>query len=286
MQPKYVTAHNTLSLDGNALLVIAALNYAQQYDLTFAQAHWQQLNQAVAWMERYANNVDGLLYQGAYTDWADSVVRTGRVLYTNVLYWRGVQILAETAEKLHLPDTKSRKDKAARLRHAIQDHFWNDELGYFVTSEQFANLSSGGNLLAIAWGLADPEQADTILDTMQCSQMAQPVPTQVTSYPYPTRFVGLENRLAGIPHYHTSAAWLWLGAWHVIALVRRGRQEEARTLLDRMNAVIARDGVVHEVYGQDGLPLATRWYRSEAPLTWNASMVIYAHHVFNEKEIV
>jgi hypothetical protein len=28
IKPKYITAHNTISLDGNALLVIAALNYA------------------------------------------------------------------------------------------------------------------------------------------------------------------------------------------------------------------------------------------------------------------
>jgi hypothetical protein len=39
---------------------------------------------------------------------------------------------------------------------------------------------------------------------------------------------------------------------------------------------IAQDGVVHEVYGQDGRYLSTRWYTSEAPLTWSASLFIYA----------
>jgi hypothetical protein len=48
-------------------------------------------------------------------------------------------------------------------------------------------------------------------------------------------------------HYHTHAAWLWLGAWHVIALARMERLEEAETLLYRISKVIVRDGAVHEV---------------------------------------
>jgi hypothetical protein len=44
-----------------------------------------------------------------------------------------------------------------------------------------------------------------------------------------------------------------------------------------MSHVIVRDGVVHEVYGANGRFLSTRWYTSEAPLTWSASLFIYAH---------
>jgi hypothetical protein len=36
---------------------------------------------------------------------------------------------------------------------------------------------------------------------------------------------------------------------------------------------------VQEVYGTDGQPLSSFWYKSEAPLTWNAGMVIYAYQV-------
>jgi hypothetical protein len=118
---------------------------------------------------------------------------------------------------------------------------------------------------------------------MAAFNMADPVPTQVTHRPYPNRFIALENRLGGIGHYHTSSAWLWLGAWHVIALARVGRLEEAATLRARMAAVIVRDGAVHEVYAPNGQYLSTLWYTSEAPLTWNAGMVIHAHHVFERR---
>jgi hypothetical protein len=50
-----------------------------------------------------------------------------------------------------------------------------------------------------------------------------------------------------------------------------------------MSKVIVQDGVVHEVYGKNGRFLSTFLYTSEAPLTWNASMVIYAFSVCKEK---
>ncbi|MCA9972523.1 MAG: hypothetical protein KC425_20015 [Anaerolineales bacterium] len=284
LRPKYITAHNTVSLDGNCLLIIAALAYANHADdEAFARQSWPALLQALHWLESWIDPADGLLHQAAFTDWADSVGRTGRVLYTNVLYWKALQEMARAA-KTHgrAADHPSLFARAQRVGEAVQQYFWRDDLGYFVTGETFEFLSSSGNLLAIAWELATPAQSQSILDKMAAYGMADPVPTLVTQLPYPRSSIALENRLAGIPEYHTHAAWLWLGAWHVVALVTAGRLAEARAILDRIDAVIVRDGVVHEVYGRNGRPLATRWYTAEAPLTWNAGMVVYAHHVLRQ----
>ncbi len=38
---------------------------------------------------------------------------------------------------------------ANRLESSIHDHFWRDDLGYFVTSRELSQLSSDGNLLAV-----------------------------------------------------------------------------------------------------------------------------------------
>jgi hypothetical protein len=83
-----------------------------------------------------------------------------------------------------------------------------------------------------------------------------------------------------VAHYHTYAAWLWLGAWHVIALTRMKRLPEAEELLYRMSGVIVREGAVHEVYDPNGYPLSSFWYTSEAPLTWSAGMFVHAYHVY------
>jgi len=282
IKPKYITAHNTISLDGNAILVTATLNYVERSgDVAFLHQNWVALKQAMSWLERHTRYEDKLLHQAAFADWADSIARAGRVIYPNVLYWKALTEMAQAAIRYgYEAEQNLYQTKADVVKAAINQHFWRDDLGYYVTSQQFDNLSSSGNLLTIAWGLATPEQAHAILDQMRDFEMASPVPTQVTHRPYPRRFIAIENRLSGIDNYHTSAAWLWLGAWHVIALTRMGRLVEAEELLYRISEVIVRDGAVHEVYAPDGQYLSSFWYISEAPLTWSAGMVVYAHYVY------
>ncbi len=282
IRPKYVTAHNTISLDGNGLLVIAALNYAARTgDHAFIQGHWPALQKAMAWLESHTHRPDGLLFQGPFADWADSIARQGRVLYTNVIFWKALLEMAQAASRYGSPEEQRHfEQRAEQVKQAINDHFWRADLGYFVTNQVFDNLSSSGNLLAIAWGLTTPEQAHSILDRMVEFGMANPVPTQTVHRAYPRQFIALENRLGGIANYHTSAAWLWLGAWHVIALARMERLTEAELLLYRISRVIVRDGAVHEVYAPTGQYLSSFWYTSEAPLTWSAGMVVYANYVY------
>jgi hypothetical protein len=155
-------------------------------------------------------------------------------------------------------------------------------LGYFATSESLDNLSSDGNLLAIAWGLATPEQAESILQVMGEAGMAEPVPTRVVHPSYPSELIAIENRLGGLSSYHTDSSWLWLGAWHLIALVRNKKMEDAKQILERIVDVIVRDRQVNEVHSSDGKPLSNIWYKSEAPLTWNAGMILYAHQVYEK----
>jgi hypothetical protein len=88
--------------------------------------------------------------------------------------------------------------------------------------------------------------------------------------------------LAGVGNYHTDAAWLWLGAWHIIAWTVCGDLTKAEEVLSRMSAVIVKNKQVHEVFGTNGEPLASIWYKPEAPLTWSAGMYIYACRVYEE----
>jgi GH15 family glucan-1,4-alpha-glucosidase len=284
LRPKYITAHNTISLDGNGLLVNAFLHFAEfTGDHEFARENWDRLQEAIQWMESSAMEEDGLLHQGAFADWADTIARQGKILYTNVIYWRALKAMAEAAERY---GDDFQAEQYARKYHqigaAIEAHFWRPDLGYYATSQAFDNLSSSGNLLAIAWGLADEKKANSILDVMRDLDMANPVPTRAVHRAYPDGVIALENRLIGLANYHTEASWLWLGAWHIISLVRLGRMGEARQLVDRMAAVIVRDKEVHEVYAPSGFYLSNFWYTSEAPLTWSAGMIVYACSIFRQ----
>ena len=287
LKPKYLSAHGAPSLDGQALIVIAALAYAQETGNTnFLAEHWDQLRAAMRWLENYRRGAedDPLLHQGAFADWADSIARRGRVLYTNVVYWKALSEMAIAATRLDLQqEAVSYFVRAEKVLRAINKYFWREPLGYFITSDELTQLSSDGNLLAIAWGLTRPEQAESILNIMEKARMAEPVPTRVTYPSYPRQLIAFENLLGGMAAYHTSASWLWIGAWHIIALAKTGRVDQAQELITRMLGVIVRDRQVHEVHAPNGRPLSSIWYTPEAPLTWNAGMVIYACRIFESK---
>ena len=284
LHPKYYSGHHTISLDGNALLVIACFNYASYSgDLDFVRTHWEALKQAVYWLEGQALGGSSLLYQEAYSDWADSLARTGHVLYTNVIYWKVLSEMADFSKKIgSADDIRPWQEKADQTKEAILSKLWRPDLGYFIASQQFENLSSAGNLLAIAWGLATKKQAESIFEALDRFKMADPVPTKVMQGIVPEKYIALENRFAGIPEYHTQAAWLWIGAWHVIALAHAGKTVEAEEVLERILHIVNRDKIVYEVYGVDGNYLNTCWYTAEAPLTWSAGMIIYAYHYLDK----
>lgn len=283
LKPKYSSGHGAPSLDGQGMLIIAALAYVDETkDNTFLQTHWEKLQLAVKWLESYRKDPeDVLLYQGAYADWADSIARRGRVLYTNVIYWKALSDMASAAASQDLKEEAIHYHaEAENVSYAINTQLWRPDLGYFVTSDGLDQLSSDGNLLAIAWGLTKTEQAESILKVMEEAGMAEPVPTRVVYPSYPVELVALENLLGRLPNYHTDASWLWIGAWHVIALVKTGHVDKAHQLVARITEVIIREKQVNEVHAPNGQPLSSMWYKSESPLSWNAGMIIYASHVF------
>jgi glycogen debranching enzyme len=287
LKPKYLSGHGAPSLDGQALLVIAALAYCRETgNIGFLQEYWPKLATAMQWLETYRKGTaaDPLLHQGAFADWADSIARHGRVLYTNVVYWKALSEMAIAATQLDFhAEAISYFSQAEKVLRAINRCFWRDDLGYFVTSDELPQLSSDGNLLAIAWGLTSPKQAESILRVMEQARMAEPVPTRVTYPSYPRHLIALENLLGGMANYHTDASWLWIGAWHVIALTKTRHLEAAEKVLNRILKVIFADRQVNEVHAPNGKPLSSMWYTPEAPLTWNAGMILYACHIFENR---
>ena len=62
LKPKFISGHGTASLDGQALLVIAAQNYARQAeDFDFLRHHWSQLKLAIHWLHHHRRRSGGIL---------------------------------------------------------------------------------------------------------------------------------------------------------------------------------------------------------------------------------
>lgn len=284
LMPKYYSAHGGPSMDSEAMLIIAALYYVDQtHDEDFLKKNWHTLVLGMEWLKNFAAKASGLLYEQAFADWADSIDRHGTVLYTNVLYWKALSEMAKYAAIVEQTDLATYyHDHAKTIAHEIQARLWRPQLGHFATNERLDNLSSDGNLLAIVWGLATSDQAASILKVMEAAKMAEPVPTRVVYPSYPVKLIAVENVLGNLESYHTDASWLWLGAWHLIAFTQNGDQAAAQKIHERIVDVIVRDQQIYEVHGSNGKPLGSFWYQSEAPLIWNAAMVLYAFDIYKQ----
>jgi glycogen debranching enzyme len=279
--PRFITAHGTRSLDSVLLLVIAwgeCVLHRQDEELA-VDLHGQVLL-ALEWVERYKGSL-GLIHQGPFADWADSIARRGAVLYTNVLWWKAVKCLEEV--EAFLPNKlKPHQDSSKEIGERLLRHFFCETLGYLRATPHSPMFTSPGNFLAVAWGLTTRKQSLSILDYADKQEMANPVPSRVTDREYPFYLVGPEMWIAGISNYHTSCSWMWIGGWHAVANHRVGRRERAREIMDGILNTVARDGTVYEVHAPDGRPLATALYHSEDPLSWNAAMILYADSVVRE----
>lgn len=249
--PRYLTAHGTRSLDSVLLLIIAWGELGQMEELR------PQAQKALDWVERKRDR-RGLIVQGPFADWADSIGRRGAVLYTNVLWWKARQMLK--------PDPATGQ--------LLLKHFYRD--GYLYNTPVSPVFTSAGNFMAVAWGLTDPQQSASILDYARANKISDVVPARVTDRNYPFYQVSPLMYVARIPHYHTHCSWMWIGAWHAVACQRAGRELEARQITERMLAIVERDCTVYEVHDRDGRPLARFFYHSEEPLSWNAAMLLYA----------
>jgi glycogen debranching enzyme len=84
--------------------------------------------------------------------------------------------------------------------------------------------------------------------------------------------------LAGIPYYHRTLIWPWLGTLNAINKSRAGRTDEAAADLARIAAWYISQNVVAEVYEPDGRPVNRRFFQAEFPFAWNAGLFVYAVH--------
>lgn len=76
-----------LVLDGGLMTVIAAAEYVRRTgDKQFLRKNKPQLLRAMNWYRKQFE--ENLLSEWFLCEWADSVLKVGKTLYTNILYWR------------------------------------------------------------------------------------------------------------------------------------------------------------------------------------------------------
>ncbi|MDA1120918.1 MAG: hypothetical protein O2887_10595 [Bacteroidetes bacterium] len=101
------------------------------------------------------------------------------VLSIQCLNYQGYVLAARMQQELGLPVDKTLLEKAARLKAAINKHFWREDAGiyrYMVGPFCVSDQQEGwGNTLAILFNIASPEQAKRIFANIRITPQGIPV---------------------------------------------------------------------------------------------------------------
>ncbi|MBL4849522.1 MAG: hypothetical protein JKY65_28665 [Planctomycetes bacterium] len=265
LRPEYRDQHGQLAVDGNALVVIGAARYR---DATGDQAWWDQHLDVLRRVHGFytPHLSGGLVHQPPFSDWQDSVRREGASFYTNLLTWKAAELLGEDHQ-------------ASQLRESLETTFLG-EGGLYRSLSEGDWISLEGNLLAVDLGYVTSERAREL----QASLRASPFWTRhelpgFDTYPdYPRSWRGPAVIFAGLGHYHDRILWSWLTALSARVAIRVGDLDGAQIALDALQTWVRRDGVVSEIYQDRSphLPWTSLTYRSEAPFSWGAAMILAA----------
>jgi len=280
----YLTEYKRITIDQNILIAWSAGEYiAATKDLEFARKHLPAIERGLDMVYK-GYWVDGLVgNQPPFSDWQDSIKRTGRVALSNIKYNLAMRRLAEWTGLLGM--TEKSEDylrRAAEHRERFEEYFYLPEKKMIRNFEgDDTHLAADANLLAVVHGMISREHALEVMNTMRASPLWKPIPGRATWPSYPAAWKGRNLKLAGISDYFDRMHWSWISAIGARAEKAVGNCEGYHNIMRVLNRRISEFGTIHEVYdllrdGQTVRPVKRPLYRSERPFTWASGMYLEA----------
>lgn len=279
LAPVFRAARLVRPVDPAALFVIAMWQYYRHTnDKKFLDESFSSIEKSVDWLKSLDKDGDSVLETGFLSDWMDSILKSGKVFNVNIIYYKSLDNFRKICVALEKHDLASHySDLVLTAKKQITDIFWNGQ--YFVDwrrNKNYGGFSSDGNILAILYKLASPEQARVILNFIRKNHLENNNGLK-TAYPaYSWHQIMPAYYIYGIPDYHSKLYWPWLSSLHVLAKWRSGDKHGALETLHNQALLFTKRGFVAEVYGRQGSPVERLIYQSEIPFAWNAAAYIYA----------
>lgn len=266
-------------VDPTALFVIAIWQYYRHTsDQAFLEKFTPLAQKAVDWLFSFDKDGDGLLETGYLSDWMDSILKRGKILNINVIYAKALHNLAKIYGKLGQQEqARIYRTKAHSVCAKIRTVFWTGR--YFadwIDGNKRGSFTADGNVLAILFEIATPQQTQTIFNYIQTNQLDQAHPLLPAWPPYRWTQVFITYWVAGITDYHSKLIWPWIGAINALNKYRHKKQKEALADLALIGEWYLKNAVVAEVYEKTGKPVSRPLYEAEQPFAWNAACYIYA----------
>src|SRR5437879_605612 len=183
----------------------------------------------------------------------DSIIKRNKVFNLNVIYLEGLRAYAA------LKDMNGRAAEAEEVRRTSTrvlerlQIFWAGE--YFsdwLYHSKRGGFSSDGNVLAMLFGVATGDQTRRILGYIREQALDRTTPLRVCHPVYSPWRVFPMYYLAGIPDYHRTLIWPWLGTLCAVCKARLGDPQGALADLATIGGWYVRSNAVNEVYDREG----------------------------------
>jgi glycogen debranching enzyme len=268
-------------IDPSALFIIAAHEYLEQSgDLSFGRRFDPVMDRAIGWLMRHDRDGDGLIESYWLADWMDSILKFNKVFNLNVIYYEGLRAYAALKAMNHEMEAAREFTRAPpRVRERLQIFWTGEYFADWIWGNRRGGFSSDGNVLAMLFGVATPDQARCILDYIRTRRLDIDTPLRVCEPIYRFWRVFPMYYLAGIGDYHRTMIWPWLGTLNAVCKARYGDRDGAFADLARIGTWFLRHNGVNEVYDQAGKPISRSFYTAEIPFAWNAGVYVYAAHM-------
>ncbi len=240
-------------VDSSLWYPIALLNYFRATDdKNFLSEHIKKIEKSISWLFCLDVNNDFLIETNEGSDWMDLLLRSGRVLYDNVLFYASLKACDKIRSVLGLNEKYEKI--AEKVKNNINLFFWPEEknlekvrkkFGFTGIEKDFEIALRDGekdyyfaeigfrrydprcdvyaNLLALIFEIPDEEKKKKILEHFKRIRVEDPYPVKVLFPPIyendffrPFYFRETELPYLQRPgNYHNGGIWPFVGGFYV-----------------------------------------------------------------------
>jgi hypothetical protein len=246
------------------------------------------------------NYTDQLIKQPDFSDWKDSLKRSGVTFLTNLLYWRTLKDMEESNLFENIPSSEL-------IKNRLNSKFFDKEKGVYYEilkpnisknyrfpceTKEYFGLDE--NLLAIYWDFVTGTKALVLYENLKCRPEWSRFPALCESPKHPWYEKPFHVLLVGIDGYHDTCYWSWVLALASIVSYKVGDTFEGRRIKNLLDIIVVRDQTIYDAYEKkkiyrsngsasyDLFQFKRRGFYAEFDWTWGAAYVLEMLNYENE----
>jgi hypothetical protein len=261
--PEYLGEHLTPAFDSNLLFLQAASQFA-----TFTgESSFLSTLEVNHLLSIYLPKAMDLISQPAFSDWQDSVERSGNLLLTQILYLQVVQLYRfMNIDNIFLITEE-------KIRERINKNFYDSETKIFFEQTNNQQHSLDSNCFIAEHSELLSVDKNALYNNLKISELwtSSRIPGRPVDIEHKVKHISWTTRLVGLRPYHDRFIWGWLTAEaYKIAKLNNDKAEMDR-ILDGFSSANLDSEYLAEVYeagaGGNIVPVKRMLYRSECPFT-------------------